>query len=85
MNIKEIYSKLIMTLPHEPKDGDWHGYWYNETDDEIMCPEGEAANVLADFFEDCGIDIMHTHFYNEQENAVNDNCYGFWSVYVDGQ
>jgi len=82
----ETYENILQSLPHDPYSpcGSWHGFWVNGND-EIMCPTEEAANLLADFFEDCGVDIMHTHHYTESEEFVNEDCLGWWSVYVDGQ
>lgn len=81
----ETYDKILESLPHHPDDklsGNWHGFWVSGSD-EIMCPSEEAANVLADFFEDCGFDVMHTfHYDDEERDGLN---LGWWAVYVDGQ
>ena len=47
-----------------------------------MCPTEEAANLIADFFEDCDLGIMHTYLYNDEADGLNR---GWWAVYVDGQ
>lgn len=82
----EIYDKILESLPHHPEDVKpgalWHGFWVSGNE-EIMCPTQEVANLIADFFEDCGFDIMHTHHYNDAEaDGLN---LGWWAVYVDGQ
>lgn len=81
----ETYDEVIKSLPHHPDDkpgGNWHGFWVSGSD-EIMCPSEEAANVLADFFEDCGFDVMHTfHYDDEERDGLN---LGWWAVYIDGQ
>jgi hypothetical protein len=92
MKEKEIFEAVLQSLPHTPNGKDqvpgsnWHGFWANHLDDEIMCPDEASADTLADFFEDCGFDIMHTHFYddNHQSFVVNEDCFGYWSVYPDG-
>lgn len=85
--LPEIYCNILESLPHHPHDkpdDNWHGFWANG-DNEIMCPTEEAANLIADFFEDCGFDIMHTHHYTTLEELVNEDYLGWWSVYIDGQ
>lgn len=82
----EIYDKILESLPHHPEDKrpgtNWHGFWVSGSE-EIMCPSQEVANVIADFFEDCGFDVMHTFYYNDEErDGLN---LGWWAVYVDGQ
>ena len=82
--IKEIYDKILSCLPDSPDDN-IHGFWYNKYDDEIMCESEESANEIADFFEALGMDVMHVHFYRLEEETGNEDCLGWWSVYVDGQ
>ncbi len=82
----EMYDDILESLPHHPEDkapgAEWHGFWVNGND-EIMCRDQETANVLADFFEDCGVGLMHTfHYDDEESDGLN---LGWWAVYVDGQ
>ena len=81
----EIYEKILEALPHHPNDktgAQWHGYWVDGAE-EIMCSSEYEANVLADFFEDCGLGLMHTfHYDDEERDGIN---LGWWAVYVDGQ
>jgi hypothetical protein len=80
----EIYDKILESLPHHPEDktgAPWHGFWVNGND-EIMCRTKEAANLIADFFEDCGFDIMHTYYYHDEADGLNRE---WWAVYIDGQ
>lgn len=80
----EIYDMILESLPHHPEDkigAPWHGFWVNGSE-EIMCPTEEAANLIADFFEDCDLGIMHTYLYNDEADGLNR---GWWAVYVDGQ
>ena len=84
MDIKDLYSKVLDLLPDSPSNSsDWHGFWSNKHDQEIMCESDTQADALADFFEDLGFDVMHTHHYNYGECLVNEDCYGWWSVYPD--
>lgn len=86
----EVYDGILVALPRDPDafgppntpEESWHGFWVNG-DDEIMCATEESANVLADFFEDCGVGLMHTRYCDDAE--YDDKNYGWWSVYVDGQ
>ena len=85
----EAYRSILESLPQCPQPSHdsayWHGFWVNTNDEEIMCPYAEAADALADLFEDCGVGVMRTHYYNEdkREAVVNEDCYGWWSVYID--
>ena len=88
--LTEAYQSILESLPQYPQPAystaDWNGFWVNTADDEIMCPNEDAADFLADFFEDCGMGIMHTYHYDEDdEGLVNEDCRGWWSVHVDGQ
>lgn len=81
----ETYNKILESLPNHPENrlgNNWHGFWVNGSE-EIMCPTQEAANLIADFFEDCGFDVMHTHHYEDGE--TDGSSLGWWAVYVDGQ
>lgn len=84
----EAYRSILESLPQYPQPSHgsavWHGFWVNTNGEEIMCPYAEAADTLADFFEDCGVGAMCTHYYDEDEReaVVNEDCYGWWSVYI---
>lgn len=84
MDVRDIFNFVIEALPGQPPESDdWHGFWANKYDREIMCETDTQAEVLADLFEDLGYDVMHTHHYNYGECIVNEDCYGWWSVYPD--
>ena len=82
------FDEILKTLPGTPTpwpNSGWHGFWVNRMEQEIMCPNEESANVLADFLEDCGFDAVNTHFYDDEvEEFTNLDCSGWWSVYLDG-
>ena len=76
-----IYDAVVSCLPRHPNESR-HGFWVSGAE-EIMCRTEEQANLLADLFEDAGVDIMHTYHYDDPEqDGLN---YGWWAVYVDGQ
>ena len=76
-----IYDEVISQLPHHPSESR-HGFWVSGSE-EIMCKDRQTAEIIADFFEDAGLDIMHTfHYDDEERDGLN---YGWWAVYVDGQ
>ena len=80
-DVPMIYDQVTSQLPHHPSESR-HGFWVSGAE-EIMCKNRETAGILADFFEDAGLDIMHTFYYDDPErDGLN---YGWWAVYVDGQ
>ena len=66
------------------EEGNRHDYWTDGT--EILCKNEDSANALADFFEDMGFDIVHTSYYDPEEDQRSgevDDHTGYWSVYPD--
>ncbi len=74
-----IYDKIIKKLPKRP-DSSRHEIWVN-SDDEIMCVDEKTANVIADFLEEMGYDVIHTRLREREDDG--EAC-GWWAVYVDG-
>lgn len=77
-----IWTYLWQSL--EDNENNRHGYWSNG--EEILCKTEEAAEHLADFFEDLGFDYVRIGYYDPEEDERNgevDACTGYWYVSVD--
>lgn len=77
MNVYEIFDKIMENLPSHPFEAE-KDYWTNG--EVIFCNSEEIANILCDFFESIGIDIMHWHFYDSKDDGL---YYGWYEVYPD--
>lgn len=80
---KKTWTFLIMSLQkHEAENR--RGYWTDG--EEILCKTEAAAEHLANFLEDIGFDIVHTGYYDPEEdrrnNEVNDHT-GWYYVNID--
>ena len=73
-----LYDEILRCLPKRPYNE--RGCWVN-CDGWIMCPSPETANVIADFFEAAGMDIMCTSYCDDSDMGLS---YGWYAVYVDG-
>lgn len=58
------FTELLALLPQSPEDSR-HGFWTNG--DEILCKKEAAAEIVADFLEDLGIDVVTTGLYDPEE------------------
>lgn len=80
---KELWSVLVNTL-RKNEDQNRHDYWTDG--EEILCKSENAAEHLANFLEDIGFDMVHTGYYDPEEdqknNEVNDHT-GWYYVSID--
>lgn len=77
MNVYEIFDKIMENLPSHPSEAN-KGYWTNG--EVVFCSSEEIANMLCDFFESIGIDIMHWHYYDSEDDGL---YRGWYEIYPD--
>lgn len=78
-----VWEKIVGLL-EQNYEKNRHGYWTNH--DAIMCPTEEAANILADFLEDVGFDVVSTSYYDtleDERDGDTNECTGWYAVYPD--
>ena len=82
---RSMWSFLLWNL-RKYADQNRHGYRVSMNGEEIICPSGESAETIANLLEDMGFDVVHTNYYDPEEDARNgeaDEDTGYWSVYPD--
>lgn len=76
----KTYERILGFMPRHPSEA-IHQIWASENG-EIMVRDERTANAIADFFEACGFDVMHTFHYDDEEtDGLNLH---WWAVYPDG-
>lgn len=77
------WSFLVWSLKKNAENA-MHGFWTDGED--ILCNTEQEADNLANFLEDLGFDIVHTGYYNpdddEKSGEVDDHT-GYWYVSID--
>lgn len=63
------FSALLNLLPKSP-EASRHGFWTDG--DEILCRKETAAEAVANFLEDLGIDVVTTGFYDPEEPPADE-------------
>ena len=68
-NIFELVQESLLA------NAEYNRHAITADDDVIYCEKEYQAEVIADLLEDCGYDVVHTAFDDDEE---------IWMVYLDG-